>query len=169
MAVQKLAESIVYSNAKGSVAKESGYLDTWYYLGLTEQKVDEAGFIPELASAIRHWISVKDKLTFLRQNMARADSRGRAKEVAISIDHLWAIGESQDWKCAYTGTPLEFTRGGDFGYNTNPNSCTIDRIDSDLDYAEGNVQLITWQANCAKNAMTHDQFIKLCKMVAKRH
>ena len=68
-----------------------------------------------------------------------------------------------------TGTDLEFTRGGQtwLGKWCNPNSCTIDRIDSSKGYVEGNIQLITWQANCLKQNVPNDEFIEFCKDVAR--
>ena len=156
--VQTVHESRVYNNAK--IKLKTGHVTI-------SQIPDDS--TPEYTQVIKHWWSVRDKLTFLRQNLARASGRDYAKSISITLDKLYAIGESQNWQCAYTGVPLEFTRGGDFGFNTNPYSCTIDRINSNAGYRDGNIQLITWQANCAKNAMTHEQFIDLCKLVANRH
>ena len=158
MSIQRVNESVIYNRAKrplkvGDVNFRT-QVQTW----------DP----PEYAPVLEHWFKVRDRLTFLRQNLARANNRDNAKSINVNLDQLWEIGEKQDWKCAYTGTPLEFSRGGDFGNNTNPNSCTIDRINSSIGYWESNVQLITWQVNCAKNAMTHEQFLELCKLVTKR-
>lgn len=158
MSIQRVNESSVYNTAKRHLKVGDINFRT---------QVDERD-TPEYALVLNHWFDVRDKLTFLRTNLGRAHGRDNAKSINVNLDQLWEIGQRQEWKCAYTGTPLEFTRGGDFGNNTNPNSCTIDRINSSIGYWESNVQLITWQANCAKNAMTHEQFLDLCKMVAKR-
>lgn len=158
MTIQRVNESRVYNQAKRHL------------------KVGDVNFrtqvqswdAPEYVPVLEHWFDVRDKLTFLRTNLARANGRDNAKSINVNLDQLWEIGQRQEWKCAYTGVPLEFTRGGDFGNNSNPFSCTIDRINSNMGYWESNVQLITWKANCAKNAMTHEQFLELCKLVAKR-
>jgi len=158
MTLQTVNESVIYNRAKyelhdGEIRCES-FNDNW------DQKKK---------SRILKWRDVQSKLTFLRANLGRAAARANAQSITITLDELWAIGEKQEWRCAYTGIPLEFTRGGNFGFNTNPNSCTIDRIDSDKPYSRKNVQLITWIANCSKNSMTHDQYIDLCKRVVEHN
>ena len=112
------------------------------------------------------WIRLK----FLRQNLSRASRRGEASQyIDVKLDYLYSIGVKQKWKCALTGQPLEFTRGGtDWGGKwCNPNSCTIDRIDSNLGYVEGNIQLVTWKVNCIKQHFDNEEFINLCKQVAE--
>ena len=107
---------------------------------------------------------VNHKLRFLRQNLARASYRAKSYEIAIDIDYLYELGERQNWKCALSGRDLEFRRGGGIWLNQycNPNSCTIDRIDSTRGYLENNVQLVTWRANTAKNGMHNIEFVSLC-------
>ena len=109
------------------------------------------------------WIRLK----FLRQNLARASRRGEhTKEIDITLDDLYEIGEKQDWKCAMTGVPLEFTRGGSFENGTNPNSCTIDRHYNTTGYLDWNVQLTIWSVNSLKRSLSTKEFIKMCNLVA---
>ena len=115
---------------------------------------------------------IKTKIKFLRTNLARAMNRGElSHEVKVNADYCFEIGEEQDWECALTGDTLEFTRGG---YNwlgkwCNPQSCTIDRIDSAKGYVVGNIQLITWEANCMKQHMNNSDFIAFCHAVAEKN
>ena len=112
---------------------------------------------------------VKEILTFLAANLRRAANRGDASQkIEVDLDYVYDVGASQDFLCALTGVELEFTRGGQqwLGKWCNPNSCTIDRIDSTKGYVEGNIQLITWKANCLKQHMNNDDFIEFCKEVA---
>lgn len=44
---------------------------------------------------------------------------------------------------------------------------SVDRIDSRLGYVQGNVQLICWQVNIAKHDLSSEDFLKLCRSVAK--
>ena len=114
---------------------------------------------------------VKSKLKFLNQNISRAANRGeKTQQIDVSLDYLYALGEKQKWKCALTGLPLEFTRGGTNwgGFWCNPMSCTIDRIDSDKGYIEGNLQLVIWKVNSLKKDIDNQEFIDLCKLVAKK-
>lgn len=112
---------------------------------------------------------VKEILSFLRSNLTRAQNRGDASRVIeVDLDYVYSIGSSQNFQCALTGADLEFTRGGQkwLGKWCNPYSCTIDRIDSTKGYVKGNIQLITWKANCLKQHLPDDEFIEFCKEVA---
>jgi hypothetical protein len=115
---------------------------------------------------------VKKILTFLRSNLTRAANRGEASQkIEVSLDYVYRVGAGQDFFCALTDRELEFTRGGSkwLGKWCNPNSCTIDRIDSSKGYVEGNIQLITWKANCLKQHLDNEEFIEFCKEVAYTH
>jgi len=112
---------------------------------------------------------VKKILTFLRSNLTRAANRGEAsQQIKVDLDYVYHVGAGQDFLCALTGVELEFTRGGQkwLGKWCNPNSCTIDRIDSSKGYVQGNIQLITWKANCLKQHLDNQEFIDFCKDVA---
>jgi hypothetical protein len=106
---------------------------------------------------------------FLNENLSRAKKRENAQEVSIDPWYLLEIGDCQNWKCALTGWDLEFQRGGTNwgGKWCNPMSCTIDRLDNNYGYIPGNVQLVTWKANMIKNHLSNDEFVNLCKAVAK--
>lgn len=113
---------------------------------------------------------VKNILTFLRANLVRAANRGDlSQKIEVSLDYVYQVGASQDFRCAMTGIDLEFTRGGQtwLGKWCNPNSCTIDRIDSNKGYVKDNIQLITWKANCLKQHLDNAEFIEFCKDVAQ--
>ena len=113
---------------------------------------------------------VKNILSFLRQNLTRAANRGDASQkIEVSLDYVYNVGADQDFFCALTGNELEFTRGGQkwLGKWCNPNSCTIDRIDSNKGYVKGNIQLITWKANCLKQHLDNEELIEFCKDVAQ--
>lgn len=112
---------------------------------------------------------VKEILVFLAANLRRANNRGSAShKIEVDLDYVYDVGASQDFLCALTGEELEFTRGGSqwLGKWCNPNSCTIDRIDSSKGYVKGNIQLITWKANCLKQHLDNKEFIEFCKDVA---
>ena len=113
---------------------------------------------------------VKNILSFLRANLTRAANRGKDSQIInVDLDYVYQVGSNQDFFCALTGDELEFTRGGQIwlGKWCNPNSCTIDRINSSKGYVEGNIQLITWRANCLKQHLDNEEFIEFCKDVAQ--
>lgn len=95
---------------------------------------------------------------FLSYNLSKARARRRPARVLVTVDELMEIGKKQKWRCAITGDPLEFVRGGTYNNNnSNAGSCSIDRIDSSGSYEASNIQLVTWQSNLAKSGMTMTQ------------
>lgn len=114
---------------------------------------------------------MKQKLSHINGNLQRARNRKDKQTFSITLDELWKVGEKQQWRCALTGVPLEFTRGGSEwrGRVCNRRSCSLDRIDSSKGYVPGNIQLVTWEVNCIKTDMDNKEFIELCKQVAKTH
>jgi hypothetical protein len=79
-----------------------------------------------------------------------AGKRGLVWQITeADIDALW---EAQGGRCRFTGLQL-----GD--------DASLDRIDNDLGYFVGNVQLVGRALNMAKGSMTDEQFIELCRAV----
>ena len=118
----------------------------------------------------------KQRVRHLRQNLSRAANRDNPQHIDIALDDLYKVGEKQKWIDPFSGDPLEFTRGGNWGIKnafgtgaSNPNSCSIDRIDSDKGYVLGNIQLVTAKTNLAKGNMANKEFIGFCKKVAKNN
>lgn len=113
------------------------------------------------------------KLKFLRQNLARAAGRDNPQRITVTLDYLYDVGEKQGWLDPFTGERLEFVRGGNWGMKnafgtgaSNPLSCSIDRIDSELGYVPGNIQLVTARTNLAKGNMSNNEFIRFAKKIA---
>lgn len=112
----------------------------------------------------------KEKLQFLSNNISRAKNRGRKTWLnEITKFDAYEIGEKQNWLCAITGVPLEFTRGGTNWQNKwcNPNSCVIDRIDPSIGYIKSNIQLLTHKANTWKSNFTNEELKLLSESFIK--
>ena len=60
----------------------------------------------------------------------------------------------QDKKCDITGDSIPNIR-----------DASLDRIDSNLGYIEGNVQWVTYRANVSKHTMTMTELYEFCKKV----
>jgi len=79
----------------------------------------------------------------------------------ITKEYVWEIYEKQNRKCAYTGLDLEFS-----------NTCikttaSLDRIDSDIGYEVGNIQILHKALNLLKGSVNNEVFIHICKLVAE--
>lgn len=60
-------------------------------------------------------------------------------------------------KCPILGIPLFFVESDNSKKSKNPNSPSIDRIDSSKGYVAGNVRIISWRANFLKNDATAEE------------
>jgi len=99
-------------------------------------------------------------------------TKWRSREVTglefdIDIDDVMKLLAKQQGRCALTGWELEFTRGGSFGYSTNPRGCTIDRIYSSAGYVRWNIQLACWLPNKIKGELSNREFFDLSKNVVE--
>jgi DNA-directed RNA polymerase subunit N (RpoN/RPB10) len=95
-----------------------------------------------------------DKYTGLRQFLNRAKQRD--KHEGLTLEHLLEVWNRQGGRCAYTGVHLERPKGGRSGMNKNY-LASLDRIDSNLGYRNGNVQFVSVTVNNLKNDMTEEQ------------
>lgn len=64
--------------------------------------------------------------------------------------------------CSYTGIDLSYNSN----LNVKDNLLSLDRIDSNQGYIEGNIQLVHKDINMMKGSLSHDKFIELCILVA---
>jgi hypothetical protein len=99
---------------------------------------------------------------YLRVTVSKSKYAARAirgLEFTIDIKNVLKLLEKQKGICALTGWTLEFSRGGIWN-GKNPKGCTIDRIDSDLGYIPGNIQLACALPNVIKGTMTNCEFKK---------
>ena len=105
---------------------------------------------------------------FLRTTVSKTRYAAKAKrglQFDIDIGDVMAVLRRQEGRCALTGRELEFTRGGSFGYGTNPYVCTIDRIHNTKGYLRWNIQLACWKANKIKGELSNQEFRQLCQSV----
>lgn len=84
---------------------------------------------------------------------------------SLSIDYLWDLFEKQNRKCALSGLEIKFGRNG----YSNETSASLDRIDNNKDYIEGNVRWVLKDINMIRGSYNNDYFINLCKAVANNN
>lgn len=85
-----------------------------------------------------------------KANDKRSQEKSRSPKrriITITEDEIVAFWDSQSGLCAISGMPMLYR------FN-DPRTVSIDRIDSDLGYIPGNVQLVCRWVNLAKNNFT---------------
>ena len=90
---------------------------------------------------------------FLGYYQHSAKKRGHAWDV--SPEYLWQLWLDQDGVCSYTGRSL--VHGVD---------ASIDRIDNQKGYEEGNLQWVHKDVNWMKGAFSEEVFLAVCREVA---
>lgn len=83
-------------------------------------------------------------------------------EFNISIEYVWSIYEKQNRKCNLSNLPIEF---GTKNNKIKTFQASLDRIDNNKGYIEGNVQWIVKEINYMKNKIDEKKFIYLCKKI----
>ena len=84
------------------------------------------------------------------------------KEFSLTPSDLSVIWEKQKGRCAYTKLPLLATANQ---FNT----VSLDRIDSDVGYVVGNIQLVCAAINKMKQEYTEDLFVLLSLLVTQNN
>ena len=93
-------------------------------------------------------------LTLTQYTKLKRSAERRNYEFSVSIEYLWNLYLSQNRKCNITGDLLP-----------NIKEASLDRVDSNLGYIEGNVQWVTYRANVSKHTMTMSELYEFCKKV----
>lgn len=81
---------------------------------------------------------------------------------SISADYLKEVWQKQEGRCAYTKLPLT----ADANQLT---TMSLDRIDSEIDYVVGNVQLVCVAVNRMKSDFPEKDFIGLCNLITQNN
>lgn len=95
-------------------------------------------------------------------NLLRASKKSGRCDCTVDTKYLLALYYEQEGKCALTGRQLEFKSHG-----KSLDTLSIDRIDSSKGYVEGNIRMVTLQANNARMHGTDEQLFKLCQDILK--
>ena len=87
-----------------------------------------------------------------REETCRKSARAKFRQVDITIETLMIMWDAQDGRCALTKKKMTHRFNCLF-------ALSIDRIDSNKGYVEGNVQLVCQGVNYAKNKFTNEEFL----------
>ena len=101
-----------------------------------------------------------------RWTSARWRSVRYSIEFGISFEYVFALADAAGWACVVTGLPFSLRRVGT--RQSMPFSPSIDRIESDKGYVEGNVRVVCLAANYALNEWGDAVFAHLLEAYAAR-
>lgn len=101
------------------------------------------------------------RVSWFNQFKIGAETRGLLWE--LTIDNVADLMESQNFKCALTGWDIEFPESGP----PQKAPASLDRIDSKKAYTLDNTQIVTRQVNMMKQQYSQEDFIQVCKAVAR--
>jgi hypothetical protein len=93
----------------------------------------------------------------------KANAKKRNYPFNVSIEYLQNLLEIQDYKCALTKSNLlcPKTYLEKRNMTSNPYLISLDRVEGDLGYEEGNVQLVCVWANKAKGSYDNQTFLDI--------
>lgn len=104
--------------------------------------------------------TIQGKLTVLITT-SRYRSKLKGLDHTIDTAYLKQMYEDQAGKCAISGIDM-IIRGKNNAIDS-PYSVSLDRIDSNGGYTQGNVWLVCTGVNLMKSRLTMDQFVEFCK------
>lgn len=94
-------------------------------------------------------------------NGSKTRASSKALPFNLTLDYLKELYEEQEGLCAVTNKPFCFT-SHPTKYVADKDSVSLDRVDPELGYTQGNVRFVTFQVNCAKGFYTDDEFYEMC-------
>jgi hypothetical protein len=134
---------------------------------LTTRKVNSCGCLKKglkknvrlLGSNHKNWKGYGEiSGSYLRILQNQAKVRGIVWNV--TPDYLWELFVKQNRKCALSGIDIFFTRR-----KGKRQTASLDRIDSNKDYIEGNVQWVHKKVNNLKGALSEDILYNVCRAI----
>jgi hypothetical protein len=103
----------------------------------------------------------------IKKGAYKGGRRSKNIEFNVTIEYLWGLFLKQNRKCAYTGVEICFGTLAQVRNKENREQiASLDRIDSDKGYVEGNVQWVHKKLNLMKQDLKEEDFIGWCKKVA---
>lgn len=90
----------------------------------------------------------------------KANAKSRNYPFQVTVEYLQDLLEKQNYKCALTGSnmlcPKTFIEKREM--TSSPYLLSLDRVDNDLGYVEGNVQFVCVWANKARGTYSNEVF-----------
>ncbi len=104
----------------------------------------------------------------LSQNYFGRLQRGAADRgitFEVTIEYLWELFQSQNGRCALSGVPIKLSTRHSSRTNKREQTASLDRINPDVGYCEGNVWFVHKDVNYMKLDYTLEEFLFFCAAV----
>ena len=114
-----------------------------------------------LNSSLKDFFETIIKDAKYRNNGYNKKNQDNKREFNITSDYLVNIWEKQNGKCYYSGRDLQYNKIKEElpeNKRIHPERVSIDRVDSNRGYIEGNIVLCCWTANNIKQDLTVKEF-----------
>jgi hypothetical protein len=124
-------------------------------------------FRAKTGKAYSTWSRGKTLIQYLKSLLHQAQCRSRrlGRDYDLTIEYLIALYKRQLGKCALSNREMTHV----VGEGRVAENISIDRIDNNLGYVPGNIQLVCCAANQAKSSLTQAEFIAFCCDIADCH
>jgi len=111
----------------------------------------------KISSSISFKYAEKSKYSFIKFRLRRTEKHGN-----ITYDYLIDLLNKQNGKCALSGVQMTY-------HLNDLSSISIDRIDSNIGYEKGNVQLVCKFINLGKNDHSNESVFYFLKLLKDNH
>ncbi len=132
------------------------------YWGVFSGKTISCGCYQREVTRNKHWTGCGEISGRYWSSLKRC-ARCRQLDFTVSIEDAWRLFQKQQGRCALSGLQIELSRMA----NKCPQTASLDRIDNNRGYVDGNVQWLHKDINTMKHTMSQQRFVKLCANVAQ--
>lgn len=160
----KIKWDLVIPDIKEKLQQGITIKDIGTYYGVSKQRIYQVMTKYGLSTIVKH------KANFLRDKGHKyywlnkmLTIRGVPKEHRLELLDSLVIPDY----CPMLGMELNYHGVGDGNATRSDNSPSMDRIDSNIGYEKGNLQIISWRANRIKNDSTPEELLKIAKYMLK--
>ena len=140
---------------------ECGSIKSYDYYSIIKGNVKSCGCYHRDSVKNYNWTGYKDIPGNYWSSIIRG-SKNRNIEFNISIEYAWLIYEKQNKKCKLSNFDIDFQTKN---HKIKTYQASLDRIDNNKGYVEGNVQWIVKEINYMKNKIDENIFLYLCKKI----
>lgn len=169
---RKTLISLICANCSGPLLKETREVNRW-----KKQGRNYFFCSPSCSTSHRNKLQPKpqnltrggaiDDLSPFRWFMLRARSRKQHEPTDLNHIYIKDLWEKQNGICSITGWQLILPKDTGGWQESSPRNASIDRIENDRGYVQGNVRFIALIANLARGQFSDVELREFCKAVVK--